>query len=435
MGTILLYSLLGGVTIATLKAAWVGVVSYFVLSILYPQIVWPWVFVGIRAAFFVSTATIVSYLKEVVLGNVSFSSYKSRQNSYLIILWISICISYLFNPYGRNDTPDFTYNTDYLFSTFNKIFMFYFISVNVIKKKMHYHALIITFMGCILYFIYYANLTYLNGYYGRMAGPGEGGIYSDENVFAMTFVVCTPFLYFMGNYYKNKIIKFGLWLAIPFAWHSVFLTGSLGGLIGLSLVMLFVALRSKRKFFMVALPIALIIAFITQGGQYIKEKASGAEEGGITEVGTAKTRFQSWDAGFKMMMAHPITGVGPGNFFKHYSDYVDTEPFVAHNTFIQFSAETGVLSGMMYLLIGLGFLTTYNRQRVFDKEENFDPFLLATKESITGGIIGFYVCASFLNLATYESYYFLLVCKAVQDKLTLECVNNMEETSLKIKKH
>lgn len=433
MTTILLYCLLAGTTISTLKAAWVGVVGYYVLSILYPQIIWYWIFLNIRATFFISTATIISYLKEVVLGNVSFSSYKTRQNCFIIILWICICISFFFNPYGLNDTLDLTYNTNYLFSTFNKIFIFYFISVSMIKKKFHYHVLIVAFIGCVLYFTYYANITYLNGHYGRLAGPtsiGGGSIYSDENVFAMIFVVCMPFLYFMGNYYKNIIIKCGLWLAIPFTWHAVFLTGSLGGLIGLSIVMLFVALRAKRKSFMIALPIALIIAFISQGGQYLKEKASGAEEGGITEVGTAQTRFQSWGAGFKMMMAHPITGVGPGNFYKHYSDYADTQPFVAHNTFIQFSAETGVLSGMMYLLIGLGFLTTYYKQRVYDKEENFDSFLLATKESITGGIIGFYVCATFLNLATYESYYYLLVCKAVQDKLTIECA-----TSLKINKH
>ncbi len=122
-----------------------------------------------------------------------------------------------------------------------------------------------------------------------------------------------------------------------------------------------------------------------------------------------------------MISAHPFTGVGSGNFYRVYNEFSSTRPFVAHNTFIQLASETGIVSGLMYLLLGWGFLSTYYRQRKYDKE-NFDPFLLATKEAITGAAIGFYASATFLNLATYEIFYFLLVLKVLQDRLTLEYV-------------
>ncbi len=419
MGTLLLQLLILGSALSTLFRPWVGVVAYYILSILYPQIIWPWIFSGVRAAMLVSLATILAFLKVFSFSGFDMTSFKNRQNLFVLILWLSIVNSYLFNPYGNNDTRYIIYNTTYLFSTFNKIFLFYFISVYLIQTKKQYHIFITLLIGATLYFVYYSNTEYLKGhFFGRMAGPGRGGIYSDENVFSMLFVVALPFFYFMGNYYKNIFIKLGLWAAIPLSWHAVFLTGSLGGLIGVGTVMVFIAVRSKRKLFMAGIPIALVAAFISQGGGYLKDKAMG-NEGDITQVGTAQTRFQSWSAGAGMLAAYPITGVGSGNFLRSYSNYSDTKPYVAHNTFIQLSAETGVTSGLMYLLIGWSVLVTYYKQRIYDNDD-FDPFLLATKESITGGIIGFYVCATFLNLATYEIYYYLLVAKVVQDKLTLE---------------
>ncbi len=423
MTTLLLYFLLASTGLYTFFRPWLGVVAYYVLSIFYPQIIWPWIFSGIRTSFIVSLVTILVFFKDIVFQGLNFSQFKSRQSLYIIFLWLSIINSYFNCPYGPNENEWYMYNSKYILSTFNKIFFFYFISIYLIKTKNHLHMLLITLLGSVLYFTYFANMTALTGqFYGRLAGPGTGGVYSDENVFAMTFVVAVPLFFFMGNYYKNRILKYGLWIAIPFAWHGVFLTGSLGGLISLGVVMVFVAFRSKQKLIIGVLPLIFVITFMWQGGGYLKDKALGTE-GGVSRVGTAQTRFDSWSAGFKMIREHPITGVGPGNFLRVYSDFASTRPFVAHNTFIQFAADTGIVSGIVYLLLGWSFLSSYYSQRKYNNE-NFDPFLLAAKESITGAAIGFYTCAAFLNLATYEIFYFLLVTKAVLDRLNSEYILN-----------
>ncbi len=421
--TILLYSLITITAVLTIARPWIGVIAYYVLALFYPQIIWPWIFYGIRVNFIISIITIVAFLKDLVFKGFNFSVLKSKQSILVLLLWLSIINSYLNNPYGPNNTDVIIYNSQYLFSIFNKIFLFYFISICLVKSKLHLHLLLIVLMGTVLYFTYYANMTHLSGqFHGRLPGPGVGGVYSDENVFAMIFIVAIPVFYFFGNYYKNWILKFGLWTAIPAAWHAIFLTGSMGGLLSLSVVMAFVALRSKKKIFIVAIPLLFILAFILQAGSYLKQKASQTGAG-VEQVTSAQTRFESWGAGLKMISAHPVTGVGPGNFIRAYSDFSSTRPFVAHNTFVQLAAETGIISGLMYLLLGWSFLSSYFRQRKYDKED-FDPFLLATKESITGAAIGFYASATFLNLATYEILYFLLVAKTLQDKLTIEYILN-----------
>jgi O-antigen ligase len=419
MGTLLLYALITVTAVGTLVKPWIGVIAYYVLSVFYPQIIWHWIFSGIRVSLIISSVTVAGFFIHLLLKGIDLSAFKTRQSFLIILLWLSIINSYFNNPYGSNPTEVYMYSSDYLLSTFNKIFSFYFVSIFLLRTKFHLHCLLLVLMGCVLYFTYFANMEYLQGrVFGRLAGPGTGGVYSDENVFAMTFVVAIPVFYFMGDYYKNWILKLGLWTAIPAAWHAIFLTGSLGGLISLGVVMGFVAFRSKRKLFILLIPVAFLFAFLTQGGGYLKDKALGTE-GGVTSVETAQTRFDSWSAGIGMMMEYPVTGVGPGNFLRAYSDFLDGRIFVAHNTFIQFSAETGILSGVMYLLLGWGFLSSYYRQRRYTKD-NSDPFLAAVKESITGAVIGFYVCSMFLNLAAYEILYLLLVCKAVYDLLFRE---------------
>ena len=259
MAEILLKIILAATFGAALVRSWVGVAAYYTLSLWYPQLIWYWAFGTLRSSLIVSIATILGFGKEVFLGKVDFLTIFKRQNIYIILLWISIVISYLFSPIEQGRTDNVMLSGSYLFAYFNRIFFFYFISVLLIDTKEKLHYLIICFLVVILYYIYWSNEKYLSGgmlYGPRLRGPGPegeewtgqgGGPYTDENCFAMLFVMGIPFLFFMANYYKNILIKGLLWGAIPFAWHSIFLTGSQGGLVGVGVVTVFIALRSDRK--------------------------------------------------------------------------------------------------------------------------------------------------------------------------------------------
>ena len=349
----------------------------------------------------------------------------------MAILWLALITSYIFSPYGVSYARDRVANSWYLLSMFSKIFLFYFISVLLINNQKKYHYLIIVFLVTIEYYIFWANHQYLSGqmyvYSPRLSGPGLWGIYGDENAFAMLFVMGIPFLYFMGNYYKKKVIKYILWGSIPFGWHAIFLTGSLGGLIGLSVITLFIALRSKRRSFLVAIPTALLIAFLYQGGDFLIKRVERASRGGITQQSTAQTRFDSWKVGLEMLLEHPVTGVGIGNFLPIYPKYSDTKAHVAHNTFLQFASESGILAGLMYLVICLNLFRSYLRQIKQDNKD-IDPFFLAARESIAGGMAGFFVCALFLNLAAYETLYYLLVLNLAQNRLVRSAPANLSHT-------
>lgn len=419
MTTLLLYAIIIGTITISLFYPWIGVLAYYTLALMFPQSIWNWIFGDLRVSLYISIAAIIGFIGASLIGKIDLSILKNKQNLYIIVLWLAIIASYIFSPYGVNESTYKATNSRLILIHLNKVFLFYFVSILLIDSKQKYHFLIVVFLVTILLYIYWANDLYLSGYMGKMGLyrlNGPGGIYGDENAFAMLFVMGIPFLYFMGDCYQNKFVKYLLWLAIPFAWHAIFLTGSRGGLIGIGVVTIFITLRSRRKILGLAVLVALIVAFIWQGGAIMKERSAtilGSEEEEKIE-GSAQGRLDAWDAGLKMMLDHPITGVGLGNFMPAFPDYFDKKARVAHNTVIQLASESGIVAGLMYLLLCLNvFLRYWRQKKIFAN----DPFWTATNEAVMCSLLGFFVCSLFLNLATYETFYYLLILSIVQNRL------------------
>lgn len=426
--TILFLIIFFGTLTASLFRPWIGVIAYTLFSLWFPHAIWPWVFRGagynIRISYVIALAVMIGFGLAYIKKGIDFGVLRHRQNLYLFILWLCLILSYVFRSYDVGlESRIAIQNPVYLINNMTKVILFYYVSVLLIntKEKLHYYTMVILFCG--VFYVYWGNKEFfsghLMGFYNTLIGPGfrRHGImspYFDENAFAMLYVMVIPFLFFMGDYYNNRIIKYFLWLNIPFAWHCIFLTGSRGGLLGLGMVTLFITLRSKKKILMFAIPLALLIAFIDQGGIYLKTRAISAVD--VQQDSSVQSRFNSWTAGLRMTMDHPLLGVGIGNFLTAYPDYSDTKPFVAHNTLIQFMSESGILAGLMYLLLCIGIFKGFLKQsRTYEKI--VDPLFNAVNESVAGSLSGFFICAIFLNLATYEIFYYLLVLNAVKNTL------------------
>ena len=406
-------------------APWIGVVFYWLFAIWFPQAIWFWALVNIRLSFMVGVAVIVGFVGAVLTNKIDYKILLNKQCIFLLVIWLCILVGAFWNPYPRlAHYPSMIRDPEYLLQLMTKVILFTLISMMLLdsRKKLFLFTLIILFCG--VFYVIWGNWQYFFGglkrAYLTLKGPGfaKWGIvspYIDENAFAMLFVMSIPFLYFMGDHFKNIFLKYFLWLNILFAWHCIFLTGSRGGLLGLGVVTLFIAFRSRKKILLVAIPVALVIAFLWQGGGYLKSRAESALS--IQQDASAQSRFDSWEAGVKMALRNPVTGIGPGNFLRAYPEHSETEPHVAHNTLIQFASEDGIFAGLMYLLLCLGVFISYLKQIKLDRKESIDPFLMALNESITGSLTGFFVCSMFLDLATYEMFYYLLILDVAKNGL------------------
>jgi O-antigen ligase len=159
------------------------------------------------------------------------------------------------------------------------------------------------------------------------------------------------------------------------------LAASRGGLLGLVaavLVMAIVAWRLERPALLVAVGGGLVLALawfarlIPAGLQMTVLRRLRVENvslnGPVNDANYSTVeRLAHWVAGVRMFLAHPLLGVGAGNYNAGYARYGDVQNWPeplgqAHNYYINAAAETGALGllaflGVVAAMLALGWRT------------------------------------------------------------------------------
>jgi O-antigen ligase len=121
----------------------------------------------------------------------------------------------------------------------------------------------------------------------------------------------------------------------------------------------------------------------------VRERVTTTEGGG-------HGREDIWKVGWRMVEAHPITGIGAGNFANttiHYlliqpglirrADFIIDTPKVAHNAYLQALAETGVVGLFLFLAVIISALAcTMKAIRAFERDGNLLMEVLARAQMI-----------------------------------------------------
>ncbi len=98
-------------------------------------------------------------------------------------------------------------------------------------------------------------------------------------------------------------------------------------------------------------------------------------------------RFQLWEAAGRMTQESPLLGLGPGSFSLYSRDYMRTVPIdplhnldVAHNTYLEFSSELGLLGLVLFLaVLGSASAGAWSRWR-----RSGDPLAGAVSVALAG---------------------------------------------------
>lgn len=119
-------------------------------------------------------------------------------------------------------------------------------------------------------------------------------------------------------------------------------------------------------------------------------------------------------ASWHVFLDHPILGVGPGQFAKHYSsNYVNriglmeqTKNYLAHNLYFEKLAETGLIGSVCFLSILAAILYKLWEQR--RRFVNNCPERCFTATGFFLSLVAFAVSSAFVHLA-YQRYFWLLL--------------------------
>jgi O-antigen ligase len=219
------------------------------------------------------------------------------------------------------------------------------------------------------------------------------GIFNDPNDLGMSFVMIMPFVILMiTSRQTGAFLKlFALASAVVIMW-GLFYTNSRGALLGLGVALTWHTFMRFRSTGAMVAAIALVgliaVAGPSRAGQINSEEES------------AQSRVQAWAAGWQMLKANPVTGVG-------YGQYEEYHERVAHNAFVHTFGETGLFGAFFFV----GMFYWYFKGLSVDA--SFTPEVAAWHRAMIASGVGMLVCMWFLSRQYVIVLYLMLALSAV----------------------
>jgi O-antigen ligase len=194
---------------------------------------------------------------------------------------------------------------------------------------------------------------------GRFTGGG-----GDPNVQAAAFVASMFLIIGLLSVYKRRAARTWLLLAFALVTLGFIATQSRGGLIALvvaTVATLVLAPRHRKR----------ILGLIGVAGIAIGVLVSVRPDAlsRITNLGGGSSgRSDLWTVAWRVFTAHPLFGVGIGNFtvvenryvlrpgYINRIQYLTDVPYLVHNTYLQLLAEAGVVGLAAFLIVVFGSL-------------------------------------------------------------------------------
>lgn len=230
------------------------------------------------------------------------------------------------------------------------------------------------------------------------AGFRPGWIVSDSNLFstAAIFAIALAFYFMRGEGPRWERYYCGICLLLMLVGTT--LCASRGGFLGLVTACALLAWRTKNRIrnlgliMILVLPLSLLLP-VSPLQRFLHPS--------IAETGSEEAHQEAWKAGLRMIEAHPLTGIGLGNFKPLMPQYVDpgvTIVSVAHNMFIEVAAELGLPALLIFVAI---FIFSYLALSRIRKLKSSPKLVRKAASALQAGLLGFVVAGCFVS-AEYQ---------------------------------
>jgi len=208
---------------------------------------------------------------------------------------------------------------------------------------------------------------------------------------------------------------------VPVIVHAVLMTYSRGAMLSLLLASPLLLLRSRRRGWMVAAAIAVMVVVPMLAGQEIRQRFFSIEQ--YEADGSAQSRITSWRVALAIANDYPMFGVGPRNANLFTFTYgADMEGRTIHSQSLQLMADTGYPGLLCYAFVILCTALTLRRSRKRWKRDSSEGGhqLYAMAYGMEASLATFFVGTFFLSLEVFELPYLLVLLAAQLPTLVSE---------------
>ncbi|MGY1621439.1 O-antigen ligase family protein [Geodermatophilus sp. SYSU D00965] len=261
----------------------------------------------------------------------------------------------------------------------------------------------------------------LGGATARHAGPQE-----DANFWGRVLVLGFPFTLSFAQMAASRWRRV-LWLCAALAvFGGVALTGSRGGLLALFVVLCVWAVlaggAALKALVLAPLAIGLALMLPGVGSRLLTLSTLGVGGLGVTDP-SLEGRVAAQESALRMVIDHPVLGVGPGNFLLLTPDYlrrlgIDSLPFAPHNLYLEAAAEGGLFGLLAWLLLlGAAALVAWRARQLARAAGPAmgDAAPLPLANAVLAALLGWSLASIFLHLATFRSFLLVAALGAALD--------------------
>ena len=262
--------------------------------------------------------------------------------------------------------------------------------------------------------------TILGGGSSRVYGPPGNTFISDNNSIAVAIVMVIPLMYFLRSLVSSKWLKLAILGAMGLSFMAVLGTQSRGALLAVSAMVAFLWLKSRNKFVLGILMVALIPIAIGFMPSNWTDRMKTIES--YKQDGSAMGRINAWRMAINVANDRPLVGGGfelytRRVFAKYAPDPLDVH--AAHSIYFQILGEHGYV-GLVFF-IAIGFVGWLNASRIIRLSGSNAEHAWAGElaRMIQVSLIGFAIGGLFVNIAYWENLYYEILAIMVVHNLML----------------
>jgi len=277
-------------------------------------------------------------------------------------------------------------------------FSLIFITISVVDTLRRLRWTVLTLVGSYGFASLYVIREWQHGHL-VYSSFRPGWIVGDSNYFSTTaiFAIVLAFYFVQGR--RPRWEKAYCIVCLLLTILAVTFCASRGGFLGLAVAAVFLVWHTKRR----ARNLVLVSALVLPLSFALPTSPLHRLLDPTTDFGSTQFHLEAWKAGLRMIEAHPIAGIGLGNFKLLMPSYmapgtnIDVDS-VAHNMFIEVAAELGLPALVIFLAI---FWFTYRMLGKLYRATSISSLIRDTAAALQAGLLGFAVAGSFVS-AEYQ---------------------------------
>ncbi len=288
------------------------------------------------------------------------------------------------------------------------LFLF-FITPAVVDSVRRLHSVLLVAMGSVAFASLYVIREWQKGFavYGSSFRPGW--VVGDPNYFTVSALPCLTTAFYLMLERRPRVERLFCLGCLAVTLVGVTLGASRGGFLGLVAAFLFAVWRSRQRVRNLALASVLVLPLSLASPATPIQRFLHPNPG---DKEAEETRITLWEAGLRMIQAHPLGGIGLGNFKFLVGQYETPEEqqrqqTFAHNAYVDIAAEMGVPALLVFLGIlyfSYRTLETVRRQTL----RSGPPLLHQAARGIQAGLVGTAVGIFFVS-SQFEKLFWLML--------------------------